>query len=104
MEDWSPLDKKNKRRDLLWCPPALGGSSWSQSVRLFNKNIEFRYVKFWVWESTFDIEPGGVLHIAGHVDHLRPAGQLRLVEVPGGGEEDGAHHGVTLSLRLQEMM
>ena len=57
-----------------------------------------------MWEPTFDIEPGGVLHIAGHVDHLRPAGQLRRVEVPGGGEEDGAHHGVALCLRLQEIM
>ena len=81
-----------------------GGPHGHRRSVFLTKNIEFRYVKLWDWEPTFGIEPGGVLHVAGHVDHLRPAGQLRLVEVPGGGEEDGAHHGVALSLRLQEMM
>ena len=50
---------------------------------------------------TFDVEPGGVLDVSRQVGNLGPAGELRLVKVPGGGEEYGAHHSVSLRLGLE---
>ena len=53
---------------------------------------------------TFDIKPDGVLHISSEVGHLRPAGQVGHVQVPGGGDEDGADQGVALSLGLERVL
>ena len=50
---------------------------------------------------TFHIQSEWVLQVASEVGHLRPAGQVGLVEFPGGSEEDGGDQRVSLSLRLQ---
>ena len=53
---------------------------------------------------TFDIKSDGVLHISSEVGNLRPAGQVGLVQFPGGGDEDGADQRVALSLGLERVL
>ena len=54
--------------------------------------------------TVLDVQPGAVLDMTSQVGDLCPAGQLRLVELPAGGQEDGAHHGVALGLGLNTII